>query len=189
MHRLYRIRARHGWFDGQNHDMFKEDATASMVTRLCVISICIACWMLSCVMEFNSHPASSFCVTLTHQILNFLIKRKGFYKIKHCPRNMIKVSNEFQHLSHPPTRKIGSQLVLFWCKLIAELTCLCCRSWHATDMIVIKLHTKSLKHQLKLNTCEITVPGKSNFALRKYCYEYFNLSCNSFCLHPFSPSL
>lgn len=57
--------------------MFKEDATSCMMIRLSVITISLAFWILTCVVEVDGRQA--FCVTLVRGVLNFSILIKDAF--------------------------------------------------------------------------------------------------------------
>jgi hypothetical protein len=55
----------------------------------------------------------------------------------------LKASDEFQPLTHLPTREIGSLLfVPPWCTLLVERPCLHCHSSKENDAIKVKLRTR-----------------------------------------------
>jgi hypothetical protein len=66
-----------------------------------------------------------------------------FYAVEHCSRILLKASDEFQPLTHLPTREIGSLFfVPPWCTLLAERPCLQCHSSKENDAIIVKLRPR-----------------------------------------------
>lgn len=151
---------------GRTTLMFKEDATSSMVTPLSAITISLACLMFSCVVKGDGRPDHYFCVMLVHPFLNFSINRKHFYDIKHFHRTVMKISDEFQCLWHPPTT---INLISAPCSSLVKIDCgadrFSGRNWQGTDAIVIKLCTQD--HRSTNSTHVFADANQINF---KSCY-------------------
>jgi hypothetical protein len=89
-----------------------------------------------------------------------------FYVVEHCPRIVLKASDEFQPLTHLPTREIGSLLfVPPWCTLLAERPYLHCHSIKENDAIKVKVRSRDHSSTNSKHAC-----AESSVTNLKVCY-------------------
>jgi hypothetical protein len=89
-----------------------------------------------------------------------------FYVVEHCPRIVLKASDEFQPPTHLPTREIGSLFfVPPWCTLLAERPCLHCHSIKENDAIKVWLRSRDHSSTNSKHAC-----AEGSVANLKVCY-------------------